>query len=233
MGGIPTDEFGQVQDVSRQVVAGLFAVGECASASFHGFNRLGTNSILELITMGKFVGDAAVEYLRQQRSEPPEVEGIRTVARFSSYLEADGKDSLGKIRDAMRSMMTEKVGVFRTGEGLAEAVEVLKELKQRADQTALTCRDLKMNQELVQRWELDNLLAVAMVIATAALIRKESRGAHYRDDFPERKDEFNYHTLTGMQHFGKVELAKREVDMSVFKAGGENCEKFDMMERKY
>jgi succinate dehydrogenase / fumarate reductase flavoprotein subunit len=233
MGGIPTDEFGQVQNASQQVIAGLFAVGECAAASFHGFNRLGTNSILELITMGKFVGDAAVEYLQQERSAPPEVEGVQTVARFSSYLEANGKDSLGRIRDAMRSMMTEKAGVFRTGEGLAEAVEVLQEFKQRADQTALTCRDLKMNQELIQRWELDNLLAVAMVIATAARVRKESRGAHYRDDYPERKDEFNYHTLTVMQHFGDVELAKREVDMSVFRAGGANCEQFDMMERKY
>jgi len=233
MGGIPTNEFGEVRNTSQESIPGLFAVGECAAASFHGFNRLGTNSILELITMGKFVGDRVIEYLEKDRSETPEVESIQTVSRFSCYLGAKEKDNIENIRDAMRSTMIEKVGVFRTGEGIAEAVEALKELKQRADKTMLTCSDLKMNQELVQRWELDNLLAVAMVIATASLARKESRGAHYRDDFPERKDEFNYHTLTSMERFGEVELGRREVDMSVYKTGGENCEKFNIMERKY
>jgi succinate dehydrogenase / fumarate reductase flavoprotein subunit len=174
-----------------------------------------------------------VEYLEKERPEAPEVESRQTISRFACYLEAKQKDNIENIRDAMRSMMTEKVGVFRTAEGIAETVEVLQELKQRADHIMLTCRNLKMNQELVQRWELDNLLTVAMVIAQAALARKESRGAHYRDDFPERKDEFNHHTLASMKLFGEVELGKREVDMSVYKAGGEDCGKFNIIERKY
>ena len=233
MGGIPTNEFGEVENISQEVIPGLFAVGECASASFHGFNRLGTNSILELITMGKFVGDRVFEYLEKERSEAPQGKSMQTIFRFSSYLEAKQGDNIENIRDTMRSMMTEKVGVFRTGQGIAETLEALKELKQRADNISLMCRDLKMNQELVQRWELDNLLAVAMVIAQAALARQESRGAHYRDDFPERKDEFNYHTLASMKRFGEVELGRREVDMSVFEAGGKDCGQFNMMERKY
>jgi len=233
MGGIPTNEFGEVQNISLEVIPGLFAVGECASASFHGFNRLGTNSILELITMGKFVGDRVLEYLEKERSEAPQGKSMQTIFRFSSYLEAKQGDNIENIRDTMRSMMTEKVGVFRTGQGIAETLEALKELKQRADNISLMCGDLKMNQELVQRWELDNLLAVAMVIAQAALARQESRGAHYRDDFPERKDEFNYHTLASMKRFGEVELGRRKVDMSVFEAGGKDCGQFNMMERKY
>jgi len=130
-------------------------------------------------------------------------------------------------------MMTEKVGVFRTAEGISAAAEQLLELKQRAGKAALVCKELKMNQELIYRWELDNLLSVALVITTAALARKESRGAHYRDDFPERSDAFNYHTLASMKKFGEVELGRREVDMSIFEAGGENHEKFDILERTY
>ena len=90
-----------------------------------------------------------------------------------------------------------------------------------------------MNQELIQRWELDNLLAVSMVIARAALERKESRGAHFREDFPERRDEYNHHTLASMTVFGDVTLIRRAVDMSVFSARGENYEKFNLIERKY
>jgi succinate dehydrogenase / fumarate reductase, flavoprotein subunit len=233
MGGIPTNEFGEVRNISQDLIPGLFAVGECASASFHGFNRLGTNSILELITMGKFVGDRVIEYLKNETSLPPEAESNTTFSRFASYLDAKREDNIGKIRKSMRSLMTDKVGVFRTGEGISQAVEDLKALKARADETRLNCGDLKMNQELVQRWELDNLLSVAMIIATAALAREESRGAHYRDDFPERSDAFNYHTLTSMEQFGDVRLERREVDMSVFDAGGEHSEKFNIMERKY
>jgi succinate dehydrogenase/fumarate reductase flavoprotein subunit len=90
-----------------------------------------------------------------------------------------------------------------------------------------------MNQELIQRWELDNLLAISMVTAKAALHRRESRGGHYREDFPERKDEFNYHTLASMNLFGEVNFDERPIDMSLFDAKGEHYEKFGMIERKY
>ena len=233
MGGIPTSENGEVQDISGQSIAGLYAVGECAAASFHGFNRLGTNSLLELITMGKFVGDNVLTYLNRLSEKMPEAEGRHSVLQFKGYLEARGKDNIGQIRDAMRMHMTENVGIFRTKQGLERAIAVLEELKERADQTALSSKSLRMNQELVQHWELDNLLTASMAVAQGALNRAESRGAHFREDFPERSDAFNHHTLVSMKQFGKVEFSRRDVDMSIFEEGGAFAEKFGMIERKY
>jgi len=106
-------------------------------------------------------------------------------------------------------------------------------LKERADRTTLSSRGWAMNQELVERWELDNLLAVCRVICEGALERRESRGAHYRDDYPERKDDFNHHTVATMPLFGEVTLERREVDMSIFTAGGAHHDKFAVIERKY
>ena len=233
MGGIPTSVYGEVQDISGQSIPGLFAIGECAAASFHGFNRLGTNSLLELITMGKFVGDSVLAYLSRVPGKLPQAESRHSVSQFTGYLDARGKDNIGHIRDAMRMLMTENAGIFRTEEGLAKAVDVLNELKARADKTALSSKSLRMNQELVQHWELDNLLTVSMAVAQGALNRRESRGAHFREDFPERSDAFNYHTLVSMKQFAKVEFGKRDVDMSIFEEGGEHYEKFGIIERKY
>jgi succinate dehydrogenase / fumarate reductase flavoprotein subunit len=233
MGGIPTNEFGEVQGGPGETVPGLFAVGECAAASFHGFNRLGTNSLLELITMGKFAGERIVECLSERRVEPPGDAGEKTFTAFSRYMGAKGKDNFGRIREAMRNVMTEKVGVFRTEDGISEAIESLRNLREQADRTALSSQSLMMNQDLIQRWELDNLLSNAMVIAKAALNRRESRGGHFRDDFPMRNDRFNHHTLAYMTDFGEVRIGQRAVDMSLFEAGGDHREKFGIIERKY
>jgi len=148
-------------------------------------------------------------------------------------MEAKGKDSLGQIREAMQAIMTEKVSVFRVENGLIETIEALKELKDRADRASLSGRSSAMNQELIQRWELENLLAISMVTTQAALRRKESRGAHFREDFPERKDEFNHHTLASMDEYGEVSFGKQPIDMSLFEAKGEHYERFGMIERKY
>jgi len=233
MGGISTNEYGEIQTESGQTIAGLYAIGECAAASFHGFNRLGSNSILELITMGKFVADRVLEFLNQESLNVPEVKGEKYLIQFSRYMCADGQGNIGSIKNEMRTIMTEKVGVFRTEQSISATIEFLKELKSRADSTALSCKSMSMNQELSQRWELDNLLAVAMVICQAACHRKESRGAHFRDDYPERKDLFNYHTVASMMEFGEVELSKREVDMSLFTSKCDHYKQFDVIERKY
>lgn len=233
MGGIPTNEFGEVQKTPGEVIPGLFAVGECAAPGFHGFNRLGTNSILELITMGKFVEEKCMDYLGENSDELPESAGEETFSKFSQYLEAQREDNFGEIREAMQSLMTEKVGIFRTEKGLTGAIEALKELKERADKASLSSRSLTMNQELIQHWELDNLLDVSMVIAQGALNRRESRGAHFRMDFTERKDEFNHHTLAYMTEFGEISLRRRPVDMCLYEAKGEHYEKFGIIERKY
>lgn len=233
MGGIATNAVGEVEDAARQPIAGLYAVGECAAASFHGFNRLGTNSLLELITMGKIAAERALDHIRREPSAFPDAAPSRFMERFSRYRQASGKDSLGRIRDTMRNLMTGQLSVFRTEAGITAAIESLRELKERADRTALSSRGWAMNQELVERWELDNLLSVSLVICEGALRRRESRGAHYRDDYPDRKDEFNHHTVATMPRFGEVKLGRREVDMSIFNAGGAHHEKFAVIERKY
>jgi len=233
MGGIPTTEFGEVQSTSGEIIRGLYAVGECAAASFHGFNRLGTNSILELITMGRFVGQRIVESLADQLPELPADTGKKSFALFSAYLDQTGKENLEEIREESRALMTEKVGVFRTEVGLTEAIEALKALKKRAAHTTLACKSPKMNPELILRWELDNLLSISLVTAVCALNRRESRGGHARRDFPERKDDFNYHTLATMTEFAEVDLGKRAVDMSIFESNCEHCKRFDIIERKY
>jgi len=233
MGGIPTNAFGEVQRDPDTVIGGLYAAGECGCASFHGFNRLGTNSILELITMGRFVGEQVVRSLDETAGRLPADAGDRTFARFSGYLKPKDEENIDRIREDLRRMMTENVGVFRTEDGLNTAIRFLAEAAERARRAALRCRGLPMNQELVQRWELDNLLSVSLVIAQGALRRRESRGGHARVDFPERRDEFNAHTLAYMPEFGTIRFAERPVDMSLYAAQGQNFEKFGLIERKY
>jgi succinate dehydrogenase / fumarate reductase flavoprotein subunit len=208
-------------------------VGECAAASFHGFNRLGTNSILELITMGTFAGQRVLQYLESVPDQLSPGKGELSFQRFAQYLEVDGKDSIGQIREALRTLMTEHMSIFRSEAGMRATIDTINELKKRSDQSGLTSASLRMNQELVQHWELDNLLAIAMTMTRAALNREESRGAHFREDFPERSDDFNYHTLVSMDRFGVTQMGRREVDMSIFEEGGENADKFGLIERKY
>jgi succinate dehydrogenase / fumarate reductase flavoprotein subunit len=233
MGGIPTNEFGEVEDRDQNVIDGLFAVGECAASSFHGFNRLGTNSILELITMGKIAADRIMERFhgKQGKSVPDMKTDFET--RFNNYFTSKGEDNIGLIRNTLRRTMTNNVSVFRTENSIVEAIEMIRELHERSANTALASSGLSLNQELVQRWELDNLLHVSMVICEAALARQESRGAHFRDDFPVRKDQYNYHTLVSMPHFGKTTLDRREINRSLFDEGQTHFEKFDFIERKY
>jgi succinate dehydrogenase / fumarate reductase flavoprotein subunit len=235
MGGIPTKEFGEVQRSASEIVPGLYAVGESASASFQGFNRLATNSLLELFTMGKFVGDRVAAYLKDadDPGDVPKDAGEKVFSLFSGYFETKGRENLWVIREAMRELMTEKVGVFRNEKDLESAINQLQEFKERSDHISLSGSSLVMNQELVDRWELDNLLDIAMVIAHGAGERKESRGAHSREDYPERKDEYNYHTLAGMVEYGKVSLAKRPIDMSIFTEKAKDYKRFDFMARKY
>ncbi|MCK4817866.1 FAD-binding protein, partial [bacterium] len=235
MGGVPTNEFGEAQKSASQIVPGLYAVGESASASFQGFNRLGTNSLLELFTMGKFVGERVSEYL-DDADEPgdlPKGAGEKSFALFSRYFESKGSENLWKIRETMRELMTEKVGVFRNEKDLNEAINQLIEFKEKSTHIKLSGSSLIMNQELVDRWELDNLLDISMIIAHGAKNRKESRGAHSREDYPDRNDEYNYHTLASMVEYGKVTLGKRSIDMSIFEEKSKDYKSFDFVARKY
>ncbi|UCG99840.1 MAG: FAD-binding protein [Deltaproteobacteria bacterium] len=235
MGGIPTNEFGEVQNDTQGIVPGLFACGEVAAASLHGLNRLGTNSLLELITMGRITGERVIEYLKDATDpeEPSPDDHHMVFHQFSTYLHAQGREKYAQIRDKLRDLMMEKVGIFRTENSLLEAIEELRELKERATHIPQGTTSLRANQDLWQVWELNNLITVSMVIAQGALSRKESRGAHFREDYPERRDEFNYHTFAYMPKFGEVTLEKRPVDMSMFEAKGGHYELFDYIKREY
>ena len=233
MGGIPTNAVGEVLDNQLQVVHALYAVGECAAASFHGFNRLGTNSILELVATGRFVGEAILTHLKDAPQQSPQVQKSIHLSLFDRYLEARGSENTDQLREAMRTVMTAHLGIFRTETGILKAIEALKELKERAAKISVFNKSLRMNQEMIQRWELDSLLSVAMVIARAALERKESRGGHYRDDFPVRNDAYHYHTLVSMPQFGEIELGRRKVDMSLYEARDAVSQQFGIIERRY
>lgn len=235
MGGIPTNAFAEVQRDSHAIVPGLFACGEVAAASLHGLNRLGTNSLLELITMGRVIGDQVVEYLRdcEEPQGLPSDAGNIVFDQFSAFINSQGTESYAQIRDSLRTLMQEKVGIFRKEQPLIEAIEQLKELKEKAIHIPAGTASLRANQNLWQVWELNNLITVSMAIAQGALARKESRGGHYREDYPERSDEFNYHTLVYMPEFGEITFDKRPIDMSIFEAQGEHYELFDYIERKY
>ncbi len=235
MGGIPTTLHGEVQDWALNTIPGLYAIGECACASFHGFNRLATNSILELITMGRIVGNKVLENLKEatRASEPSAEAGEHTFTKFSSYLSAKGSHNVDKLKSDMRNIMSDKVGVFRNEKDLSSALDTLQELQEAARTIHMECTSLIYNQELVQRWELDNLLSVSLVITKSALERRESRGAHTREDYPERDDAFNYHTLARISAPGAVELSKRSINMDIYESGGEYAEKFGFIARKY
>jgi succinate dehydrogenase / fumarate reductase flavoprotein subunit len=160
MGGIPTNEFGEVQKDAQAIVPGLFACGEVAAASLHGLNRLGTNSLLELITMGRVIGEKVVEHLKDapEPEGPPSDAGHIVFDQFSTYLASQGTESFAKIRDTLRNLMMEKVGIFRTEKHLLEAIEKLKELREKAQRIPIGTTSLKANQNLWQIWELNNLI---------------------------------------------------------------------------
>jgi succinate dehydrogenase / fumarate reductase flavoprotein subunit len=185
--------------------------------------------------MGKVTGRQVVEYLKDAKDpeELPPNAGNITFGQFSTYLKAQGNENYADVRDTLRQTMMDKVGIFRSEKPLLEAIDMLKELRERAMHIPMSLTSLQANQDLWQIWELNNLITVSIIIAQGALARKESRGAHFREDYPVRSNEFNYHTLVYMQEFNKISFGKRPIDMSLFKAKGERYEMFDYIERKY
>lgn len=196
MGGIPTNMHGQVltrKNGVEEVVEGMYAVGECACVSVHGANRLGGNSLLDLVVFGRAAG-LHVEELWQSNQLPdmPYVsdEDIdNAMARYRRWdnSKADG-ESPAVIRDAMQRVMQEDFGVFRTGAVMEEGLQRLDALRQRLDEASLGDKSQVFNTERISALELDNLMATACATAQSALARTESRGAHSREDFPERDD---------------------------------------------
>nr|MCS5600281.1 FAD-binding protein [Rhodospirillales bacterium] len=200
MGGIPTDKFGQViRDADGTRVNGFFAAGECACVSVHGANRLGTNSLLEAVVFGERAGRAALKYVETVGHAPVNEshEKTKVLERFESIFQRDGKESYNDIRKEMKTIMTEKCSVFRDEEQLKVCIDTIKKLQERYKNGKITDKGKLFNTEIYEILELGNMLGMAEIIANGALDRKESRGGHYRTDYPKRDDEnFLKHSLT-------------------------------------
>ncbi len=218
MGGIPTTIDGQViQDAQGRTVEGLYAAGEVACVSLHGANRLGTNSLGDLIVFGRRAGVAAARYAAAAGF--PEVPGDAAgaaQAEVDRLKASKGSESPAAIRKELQATMMDNVSVFRTEETLSREVEVLAELRERYQKVAVTDQGLRYNTELMEAVELGYLLDVAEATTHSALNRKESRGAHAREDYPER-DDANWlkHSLA-FSRGGKVELCYKPVVLGRF-----------------
>jgi len=218
MGGIPTNVKGEVViDELNTVMPGLYAAGEVACVSVHGANRLGTNSLLDLIVFGKYAGINAAAYANGAsfQSLPGDV-GDFSQEQLETLLNGDGSERVTDIANEMKQVMFEHVGVFRVEAGMQQAVEKVRELKERFKNVRVQDHGKIFNTDLLNAWEISNLLDLAEVTAVSALARKESRGAHARDDFQKRNDaEWLKHTLAWMRD-GKVELDYKPVTLTKF-----------------
>jgi succinate dehydrogenase / fumarate reductase, flavoprotein subunit len=196
MGGIPTNIDGQVIDAG-QPVTGLYAVGECACVSVHGANRLGSNSLLDLMVFGKAAGDHMVQSVRANSHKPlPADFADATEARLARINAQKTGESVAEVGDAMRKAMQAHCGVFRFPELLAQGVDKIMQVAERIPHMVIKDKSQVFNTARVEALELENLIEVAKATIVSALAREESRGAHCRDDFPERDDQaWLKHTL--------------------------------------
>jgi succinate dehydrogenase / fumarate reductase flavoprotein subunit len=190
MGGIPTNKLGEVViDDQGTVLPGLYAAGECACVSVHGANRLGTNSLVDLIVFGKHAGIQAAEYAAGVDFQPLPQDPTGLARQQIYHLTSgDGSEKAVTIGRELKKVMFDDVGVFRTADGLHAAVEKVKELRERFTHVRVTDSGKIFNMDLLNTWELSNMLDLALVTALAAEARTESRGGHAREDFPQRDD---------------------------------------------
>ncbi|MCU0987806.1 MAG: succinate dehydrogenase flavoprotein subunit [Acetobacteraceae bacterium] len=220
MGGIPTNYRTEVithgPDGDR-VVPGLMAVGEAACVSVHGANRLGTNSLLDLVVFGRAAAHRAAEIVKPGQSQPPlpSRAGEAALERMDRIRHAKGGSNTGEIRLGMQKTMQNHAAVFRTSASLAEGVEKMRGHWGHMDDLRVTDRSLIWNTDLVEAMELDNLMGNAMTTVVSAEARKESRGAHAHEDFPERDDEnWMKHSLAWCDAAGNVRLGYRGVTLT-------------------
>jgi succinate dehydrogenase / fumarate reductase flavoprotein subunit len=216
MGGIPTDLHGRVvADGKGGHYEGLYAVGECACVSVHGANRLGTNSLLDLVVFGRRGGKHIAEYVKGADAPATGKDpAAAAAARIRELMDGKKGPQAGTIREEMQVEMMEKVGIYRNEGDMKKAVERLQELRGQYREVRVQDTGGTFNTDLLEMIELGNLLDLSLITAVSAENRKESRGAHAREDFPERDDEnWLRHTLAVLEG-DDVKIDSKEVDTS-------------------
>jgi len=215
MGGIPTDLHGRVSN-GRQTWEGLYAAGECACVSVHGANRLGTNSLVELIVFGRRSGISMADYVKNADAPNPGSDGNDKVGIWEERIAGlkKGGAHAGNSYEAMKETMMTNVGVYRNKKDMQTAVDDISALRDSYREIGVQDQDANFNTEVLSILELENLLDLSLHTASAALARTESRGAHSREDFPERDDEnWLKHSLSFIDK-DKVILDSKAVDVS-------------------
>ncbi|MGY4516504.1 succinate dehydrogenase flavoprotein subunit [Lysobacter sp. HA18] len=218
MGGIPTNFHGEVVQLRGgdpdAVVPGLYAIGEAACVSVHGANRLGSNSLLDLVVFGRAVANRCAETIKPDASHAPLPADScdKALGRLDALRHASGGTPTSVIRDKMQRTMQADAAVFRTGETLSDGVRKMREIHASFADVRVTDRSLVWNSDLIETFELANLLDQALVTIVSAENRQESRGAHAREDFPDR-DDHNWmkHTLCWIDEAGNTRIDYRPV----------------------
>ncbi len=222
MGGIDVEE----NCVSR--VEGFFAAGECACVSVHGANRLGGNSLLETVVFGKVAGEEASKRVPQMGITPKAQqilleEALDQKSRFEAWRKRDSGEKVHRLLNRLKVVMSDKVGIFRNKKDLSEALEDISQLRDDYKNIYISGKCLRYSQELVNIIEFESMLDLAEVITSGALTREETRGSHFRTDFPKRDDkDWLKHTVVTLEN-GKPRISYQEVKI----------DKYEPMERKY
>jgi succinate dehydrogenase / fumarate reductase flavoprotein subunit len=219
MGGIPTNKYGEaIQDEKNTTIPGLYAAGECACVSVHGANRLGTNSLLDLVVFGKHAGLRAADFASSAPFQPlPTDPTAFASAQFERIRSADGKENAFDIATTMKKVMFDDMGIFRSGKGMENALKVVRELKERFKHVTVADTGRIFNMELINIWELGNLLDLAEVTTISAIARTESRGGHSREDYPDRDDKnWLKHSLAWVHPDGVIDLKYKPVVLTKY-----------------
>ncbi len=224
MGGIPVDQDGHVKKSINETAEGLYAAGECACVSIHGANRLGANSLLEALFFGRWTGNSIIKELDNLTLKEAKVsDGDHMLDEINFVLNNKGNERTSVLREELQETMSTKVGVFREEKSMLEAKNKLLELRKRYKNIKIDDKSKIYNTDLQEAVELGHMLDYALFIVIGAISRKESRGAHFREDYPKRDDEKYLKHTFGYLNKNNIDIEYSDVKIT----------KFEPQERKY